>query len=132
MAGFKRGALSAAGCLLGLLMGCALHAVPARAQASPAGGKPLIIGFVFDKMVQDGVIHVEVLSELDSEEAQRAADEVVKDFQDTVMRELFRPMVALGGFILWLELPEDIDALADALAEVLRALPVAPAMRERA
>jgi branched-chain amino acid transport system substrate-binding protein len=49
MAGFKRGALSAAGCLLGLLMGCALHAVPARAQASSAGGKPLIIGFVFDK-----------------------------------------------------------------------------------
>lgn len=58
------------------------------------------LGFVFDKMVQDGVIHVEVLSQLDSEEAQRAADEVVKDFQDTVMRELFRPMVPPLGSLL--------------------------------
>jgi hypothetical protein len=52
------------------------------------------LGFVLDKMVQDGVIDVEVLSQLDTPEAQRAADEVVKDFQDTVMRELFRPTVA--------------------------------------
>ena len=58
------------------------------------------LAFVFDKMRQEGTIKVEVLSQLDTPEAQKAADEVVKDFQDLVMRELFRPMVPPLGTLL--------------------------------
>lgn len=53
----------------------------------------LELGFAWEDMKEQGIVEVTVTSLLDTAEAQRAADEVVKDFQDTVMRELFRPMV---------------------------------------
>ncbi|HVV86754.1 MAG TPA: hypothetical protein VHE35_27035 [Kofleriaceae bacterium] len=58
------------------------------------------LAFVFDKMRQEGVIKVDVTSQLDTPEAQAAADQVVKDFQSTVMQQLFQPMVPPLGTLL--------------------------------
>lgn len=46
-----------------------------------------------EKLIEDGDIKVEVISQVENEEMRKMIDETVNDFKDKVMRELFRPMV---------------------------------------
>lgn len=48
----------------------------------------------FGRMRQEGIIKVDLVSQVADPEAERLVNEAVHDFYDVLMRELFRPMVA--------------------------------------
>jgi hypothetical protein len=48
----------------------------------------------FAKLQETGVIEIDLITEIADPETQKLVDEAVKDFHDTLMRELFRPSVA--------------------------------------
>ncbi|MEM8762381.1 MAG: hypothetical protein AAGD88_01120 [Bacteroidota bacterium] len=49
--------------------------------------------FIKEKLIEDGDIKVDILSQVTDSETKKMIDEMVKEFTDNVMRELFRPMV---------------------------------------
>ncbi len=67
--------------------------------------------FIKEKLIEEGAIKVEVLSQVTDPEMRKMIDETVKEFKDKVMRELFRPMVNT-------ELPEIDLGLTDVMPQI--------------
>lgn len=67
--------------------------------------------FIKEKLIEEGAIKVEVLSQVTNPEMRKMIDDTVKEFKDKVMKELFSPMVNT-------ELPEIDLGLADVLPQV--------------
>ncbi|MEM9217489.1 MAG: hypothetical protein AAGD25_24505 [Cyanobacteria bacterium P01_F01_bin.150] len=69
----------------------------------PAGGYPfkldVSLAAVFEKMVQDGVIQMKVITFVDDEDVKRQKDEAIRLFQDHLLREWFVPSLQLPSIM---------------------------------
>lgn len=52
------------------------------------------VEFIKEKLIEEGDIEVNLLSQVTDDEAKKIIDELVKDFTDNVMRELFTPYIS--------------------------------------
>src|SRR5262249_17043103 len=80
-----------------LRMSAGLDRLPAALKAS-AGVQGCYVraevSASFGKMREEGIIHVDLVSQVDDPETQKQVDQCVQDFYDTLMRQLFSPTVS--------------------------------------